>query len=294
MKKVTNSCKWEGGCLKKSIVLVLCIVILIVALILIGRITRSGSDKASGLVEDLYNLSGYARTASVEEVVFFQEQVLRSQSNLPEETLQIQTKQYLNMVNAVYLLGNQLGICEPFDFAQLQMQQEAENAERQQKKQQGEVYYGPDSLSLTSFFQYQYNRMQADILTFLLDHRDEGMVQQARRFYEQNAKNFTRIKQVRYEITQAGETTEYTLESDAFRSMGQSDPLLMDFLAQASDGEKICFGEGADQRTVKKLGVTTELLDFDENERLATEMYLLEDVMDDLLAQIAQKNEVVF
>ncbi len=294
MQKTTNTRKKKSGCFKKYTGFMLCVLAAVVAMLLLKLITRSDVDKVGGTVGNLYNLSGYARTASAEEVAFFQEQVARSQGSLTAETLQGQTKQYINAVNAVYLLGSQLGICEPFDFAQLQQQHEAENADRQKKKQMGEVYYGPDSLSLTSFFQYQYNRIQADILTYLLDHRDEAMVQQARQFYEQNPKNFTRITQVRYEITQAGETTEYTLESDAFRSMGQSDPLLMDFLAQARDGEEICLGDGADQRTVKKLGTMTELLDFDENERLATEMYLLEDVMDALLAQIAQKNEVVF
>lgn len=237
---------------------------------------------------------GEKRKADPEEIAFFQEQVERNVSDLSEEELEKATLQYMNEVNAVYWMGSELGICDPFDFSQLQKEWKEENQERESKEQSGEVYYGPDSLSLDVYFPYKYSALQSDIVREILDHRDEELVEDARKFYEENPEAFTKVTAVTYQSTVEGETTEYTITSDQFRAFGQSNPQLMDFLAMAEDGDEITINSGATEHLVKKLGVTTEKVAFEENERTVVEMFLSHERFAEWIQQIAEKHGVEF
>ena len=234
------------------------------------------------------------RKAGADEVEFFQEQVQRNVSNLSEEELRKTTLAYMNEVNAVYWLGSQLDLCEPFDFAQLQKECETENEDRESKKQSGEVYYGPDSLTLDIYFPYKYSALQSEIFQKILDERDKKLVADARKFYDKNPDIFTKLTAVTYEATTGGETTEHTITSDQFKAFGQSNPQLMDFLAIAEDGEKMTIDSGDAEYVVKKTGITTEKVEFEENERMVVEMFLNHEQFAKWIEQIAKRHEVEF
>ena len=231
---------------------------------------------------------------SPEELAFFKGQVERNVSNLSEQELEEAAKQYIREVNAVYWLGSELELCQPFDFETLQADWEKENADRENKRETGEVFYGPDVLSLEVYFPYQYSALQSDITRKILDERDEALVADARRYYEQNPDYFTKITSVTYQSTVDGETTEHTIPEEEFRFTGQSNPELMDFLSTAADGEDATLSAGENAYTVKRLGITTELMDFDENERMVVEMFVGQVRMGEWLEQIAQMHPVTF
>ena len=231
---------------------------------------------------------------SQEEQAFFQGQVLRNVSNLSKEELQTAVQQVVGEVHAVYRLGSELGLCEPFDFAVLQQQWEQENASREQKRETGETYYGPDELSLDVYFPYQYSALQSDIVTKLLDERDADLVADARCYYEEHPEIFTQITAVTYEATMDGVTTAHTITAEEFRFYGQSNPQLMDFLAAAEDGEETILSTGDSEYTVRRTGVSTELLPFAENERIIVEMFLRHERLAQWLDQIAAAHELVF
>ena len=231
---------------------------------------------------------------SPEEMDFFIAQVQRNVTSLSEEEQQQAAQNYIIEVNAVYWLGSELELCEPFDFERLQKDWEEENAQRESKRETGEVYYGPDVLSLEVYFPYQYSALQSDIVRTILDNRDDALVADARAFYDANPDFFTKLTSVQYETTMDGETTQDTIPAEEFRFYGQSNPQLMDFLSMAQDGEETVLTAGETEYTVKRLGVTTELVDFDENERMVVEMFLNYERMDQWLDQIAQAHPVVF
>ena len=237
---------------------------------------------------------GREHRVSPEEMDFFKGQIQRNVGNLSQEELEAAAQDYITQVNAVYWLGSELGLCEPFDFGVLQQDWEDENAQRESKRQTGEVYYGPDTLTLDVYFPYQYSALQSDIVRTILDRRDEALVADARAFYQANPDMFTQVTAVDYEIIQGGETTRHTIPAEEFRFYGQSNPLLMDFLSAAQDGEETVLTAGETEYTVKRLGVTTELLDFEENERTIVEIFLNQERMGQWLAQIAAEHPVLF
>ena len=234
------------------------------------------------------------RTAGAEESEFFREYIRKNTSQVSPDQLDQAAEQSLNEYQALTALGEELGICQPYSFEQLQADCEQENEERARKKQTGEVFFGPETLSLDSYFQYSYSALQADILTALLDGRDEAMVAQARAFYDENLDLFTRVASVRCVISENGITQEHVLQRDEFRALGQSDPVLMDFLSEAEDGEEAVLGSGEDARRVKRLGVTTELLDFNANERMIVETYLTAQWIPEWIGQYLDAHKIVF
>ena len=54
---------------------------------------------------------------------------------MSEEEKAQKVKEYINSVNAVFYLGEKLGLCEPYSFGEMKLRMEQENASRKAKKQ---------------------------------------------------------------------------------------------------------------------------------------------------------------
>lgn len=238
--------------------------------------------------------SAEIQQAGAEEAEFFREYIRSNNSRLSPDQLDQAAEQSLNEYCALTALGEELGVCELYSFEQLQADCAHENEERARKKQTGEVFFGPETLSLDNYFRYSCSSLQADILTELLDGRDDAMVSQARQYYSENPELFTRVASVRCTITENGQAQEYVFQKDEFRALGQSDPALMDFLSEAEDGEEAVLGSGDDTRRVRRLGVTTELLDFGAHERMITETYLTAQWIPAWTEQYIDAHKIVF
>ena len=200
---------------------------------------------------------------------------------------------YISTISAEFLLGSHLDLCEPFDYALLQYRTQAENQDRAMKKLAGQVYYGPDSFTEEGYFEYLHSCLRSDLLTWLVDHRDGDMVEAARSYYEKNEVRFTAIKSVTYQVTQDGVTETRTLEDTMFRTMGQSDPALMDFLERAQPGDSALLPDGTG-RTVQKCSITTDLTPFEEQEPYVVELWLNQEALDPLVDAIAANSKLVF
>ena len=240
------------------------------------------------------SLTGRPRTASPEEAEFFRSYVRSDNPALSGDDLDLAAEKAANTFSATMELGSELGLCGHYSFEGLQQDWTKENEDRARKQQSGEVYYGPGQLSFESYFRYYYSTLQADLMTALLDGRDAGLVMQAREFYEENPEAFTRVASVRFRITENGTVREQTVGKDEFRALGQSDPMLMDFLSNAADGEETVLGEGESARHVVRLGVTMELMDFVSYERTIVEVYLTSRWIPEQLDLRIRDNPIVF
>ena len=267
-------------------VLFAAVLVLAAIVFLWARPSRGGTRFA--LLHDLAALDA-GRTVTQEEYDFFAG--VAAKQGIGEDADSV--KAYIGSINAEFYLGSQLGLCEPFDYASFQYRTQAENNDRAMKKLAGQVYYGPDSFTEESYFEYLHSCLRSDILTWLVDHRDEDMVRRAEAFFHENEERFAPITSVTYEITEDGVTETKTMENTVFKTMGQSDPTLMDFLSQAQDGEETVLNDGTGRR-VKRIGITTELASFASQERFVVEIWLMQEVMDELIAAIAQNSGLVF
>ena len=240
------------------------------------------------LLEELSALQA-DRTVSAEEQAFFAELLRKDGQDPTAEAVQ----QYAAEINATFYLGSRMDLCEPFTYETLRYRTEAENNDRAMKKLTGQLYYGPDAFSEVGYFEYRYSRLHSDMITWLADRRDDAMTQAARDFYDTHQEQFTGVKSVTYQITEDGVTKTKTMDNTLFRTMGQSDPALMDCLERSEIGEKTELTDGTG-RVVEKLEMETELLPFAEQERYVVEIWLAQEVLDALIGAVAANTTLVF
>ena len=247
-----------------------------------------GNNDSFPLLKELSELSA-DRTISSDEYAFFVKLAEKQDIGTEEKDV----KKYIAEINAEFYLGSQMGVCEPFSYQVHSYRTEAENKDRAMKKLNGQLYYGPDSFSEESYFEYIHSRLRSDILTWLVAHRDEDMMKAARKFFDRNEKRFAAIKEVTYEVTANGVTEQKVLEDTMFRTMGQSDPTLMDALEKGEIGEERILEDGTG-RTVKKLDVVTEVTPFEDQATYVLELWLNNEVLDQLIGAIAENSSLVF
>lgn len=263
----------------------------LIAAAVIGGIVLAcnrGNNDSFPLLKELSELSA-DRTISSDEYAFFVKLAEKQDIGTEEKDV----KNYIAEINAEFYLGSQMGVCEPFSYQVHSYRTEAENKDRAMKKLNGQLYYGPDSFSEESYFEYIHSRLRSDILTWLVAHRDEDMMKAARKFFDRNEKRFAAIKEVTYEVTANGVTEQKVLEDTMFRTMGQSDPTLMDALEKGEIGEERILEDGTG-RTVKKLDVVTEVTPFEDQATYVLELWLNNEVLDQLIGAIAENSSLVF
>ena len=247
-----------------------------------------GNNDSFPMLKELSKLSA-DRTISSDEYAFFAKLAEKQDLGTDEASI----KKYIAEINAEFYLGSQLDVCEPFNYQVHSYRTEAENKDRAMKKLNGQLYYGPDSFSEESYFEYLHSRLRSDILTWLVAHRDADMTKAAHKFFDRNEKRFAAIKKVTYEVTKNGVTEQKVLEDTMFRTMGQSDPTLMDALEKGEIGEERVLKDGTG-RTVKKLDVVTEVTPFEDQVPYVVELWLNNEVLDRLIESIAANSSLVF
>lgn len=249
---------------------------------------KSSQRNAFPVLRELSALSA-DRTVTPEEYKFFS-QITAKQGVGSDEAA---VKNFIAEISAEFYLGSKMDLCEPFDYQVFQYRTQAENQDRAMKKVTGQLYYGPDSFSEESYFEYIHSRLRSDMLSWLVAKRDGDMVEAARQFFKDNEKRFAAIKTVTYELTRDGVTEEKVLEDTMFRTMGQSDPTLMDALEKCEIGESRELKDGTG-RTVKKLDIKTEITPFEDQEPYVVELWLNNEVLDKLISAVADNSKLVF
>ena len=132
---------------KKSIIVIWVLAIVVVMSVVI--FSNYKSERKSELLEELYAYQGYTRMISEKEFEFYRYFVERDlQNNASENEVIEKVKEYAGKVNAIFFLGNKLGLCEPYSFEALELRMEQENQSRKIKLENGEIIYGPEQFSI--------------------------------------------------------------------------------------------------------------------------------------------------
>ena len=265
-----------------------------VALALIGLLLWRGQSPepaAPGpLMEQLEHISGGARTATQAEKDFF-EQLLLEQlpSHTPSEEIDKRLEEYVGQVNAAFLLGQRMELCQRFTLEDFSAQWEQEIQRRETARQEGEVAFGPDHLELDQYFSYQYSSLMTQISNWIISHRDEALMQECRTFYDREQEQFQELVQLSYEIETPEGPKQYQIGPEDVRAMERQDGELLNFLADSEVGEQAVLSDG---RVARKLEEIREPLDFEENSAYILQIYLLHSRLAQLLRQIAVGNPV--
>lgn len=274
--------------------------ILVLAMIMLifmeaGCSSEETAEEQSSLIEKIESYQGYTRVVEQEEYDFYSYFVKRDLAGeISQEELDEKIRSYINEVNAVFYLGNELGLCEPYSFDLLKLRMEQENDIRKVKLEQKEAVYGLQEFQMETYFQYVFSNLESDIITYLEQNADAEMIRQAREYYNANQELFHVREGVTYEITEKGQTESVTVDRGKLNFLGKSDMGLADFLENGEIGdvfEDILDGE--DRKVLlKDIKYGREEVELDQETIIFR--YILSELYPALIKTTAKDNPVEF
>lgn len=251
--------------------------------------------ETSKILEVIDGYKGYNRVVSQEEYEFYQYFVERDLPNgTSEEELKTRTEAYIQKVNAVFYLGNELGLTDPYSFENLKLRLEQENTERQLKLEQGEVVYGLQQFSLETYFQYELENTETMIYQYLEGNMDDGLYEQAEAYYEENKEIFRSLEEITFEATVDGETSEVTADTEQLRLLDKSDMGLADFLNTAKVGDEYQDVMNYQERYIVVKDIVYSEDGFENNKQIAVYYYIREELYPSIIDTVIKNNPVTF
>lgn len=299
MAKQTNKSAGKAQTHKTAAIAaaVAAVLLIAAAVILAAVLNRSGPDAdGEGLLGELSGWSGYSRTVTQAEYDFFYDLVKRDlYAAEGEADVDRLTRDYVNKVNAKFYLGSRLGLCEPYDFAVMQLRMEQENAVRKAEKESGGTVYGVTQYTLSSYFNYLDSNLETKIVDYLVEHADQPMLDRAEEYYNAHPDSFTYLASLTYTMERGGQTATETLDSAGLRTLQKTDEALGEFLASAQPGEALNY-EDADGSLCRATLVETvyETPAFADASSSALRTWLNAEVADGLYETVARNNPVSF
>ena len=253
-----------------------------------------GSERGeSEIVTQIEDYKGYTRVVSKEEQDFYSYFVKRNLgTSVDEEEMKVLLEEYINEANAVFYLGNQLGLYEPYSFELLKLRMEQENRDRKLKLEQGEVIYGIEQFTLETYYQYERENLESDIVAYLEENIDHGLMKKIKRYYEENKEIFKDRECVVYEVTQSGVTKNEKADSSQLEFLGNADPLLADFLETAECEDVYTDGEGETKRTIVIKDIIYTPEGFEKNKDRVLSYYVRTILKEELIDLVAKNNPV--
>lgn len=223
-------------------------------------------ETEESILKELKNKNGYIRTVAVEEYKFFEKLVDRDlPENLSGTELEQKTKEKINRVNAEFMLANHMGLCNPYSFESFQRDMEIENSQRKLKKERNEVFYGPEQFDLITYYNYISGNLKLDMVSFITQNADSEVMNGAEDYYKNNKEKYKAIKEIKYLLTEAGQTTECILSSKEMSSLEKTDSILFEFLYNGKTSDTMEYLHDNNLRTVQIISVEYEEQSFKNN-----------------------------
>lgn len=283
--------KYGGDILKKTVIGIA----LAVAACLCILLFSVKSEKTPGLLDKIDSYKGYIRVISQEEYDFYSYFVERDLGEeVSEEELRTLVEAYAAKVNAVFYLGNQLELCEPYSFEAMQLRLEQENASRQAKLDEGEVVYGVQQFTLNTYFQYTMDNLQASLMGYLEENADREILKMAEKYYEAHREDFRSRTEVVYEQQLGGVTEMITADADMISYFGKSDPGLADFLGGAEIEDVYEDETNYEPRTIVLKEISYSKDGYKNNAEMALYRLVRNELYDSVIETVVKNNPVEF
>lgn len=252
-------------------------------------------ETEESILKELKNKNGYIRTVAVEEYHFFEKLVDR---DLPEEIsddeLAQKTKEKINRVNAEFMLANQMGLCNPYSFESFQREMEIENSQRKLKKERNEVFYGPEQFDLITYYNYISGNLKLDMVSFITQNADSEVMNGAEDYYKKNKEKYKAIKEIKYFLTEDGQTTECILSSEEMSSLEKTDSTLFEFLYNGKTSDTMEYLYENVLRTVQIISIEYEEQSFKNNIERVVRDYITLIYLEEWLQEIEVNYPVEF
>lgn len=262
--------------------------ILLLAVSVMVFFTGCGSQESrKSVLQQLQEKNGYIRTVGKEEYDFFRKLTDRDTAeDVSEEELDVLTREYINRSNAEFMIGNQMGLCNPYSFESFQRDMENENAQRKQKKENKEVFYGPESFDLITYYTYVRGNLTLDMVNFIIAQADAEVIKGSKAYFEEHKENYRTIESIQYELKEDGVVTNEELIREEMSTLEKTDGILFSFLYQGQENDTFQYSYGDKAREVRIVAVEYKSLSFENNQERVMRDYVTKVYLEDWIHMV--------
>ena len=171
---------------------------------------------------------------------------------------------------------------------------EKENKSRKIKKQNQEVFYGPEQFDLVTYYTYITGNLKLDLVSFITANADETVIKGSKAYFKANKENYRSVEQVKYLQTEDGVTVEKTLLYEDMSTLEKTDSQLFEFLYNGKPSDQMEYRYMEKDRTIKIISVEYEKLNYQNNVERVVRDYITNVYLEEWLQEIEEKCPVEF
>lgn len=275
---------------QKRAIAIGCVVVgvLVLLLLLVKKEEKS-------ILHEIQGRNGYIRTVETEEYKFFEQFVKRDfGEQLSVEELERLTKEKINRVNAEFILGYQMGLCNPYSFESFCRDMEIENTNRKIKKENNEVFYGPEQFDLVTYYTYVIGNLKLDMVSYIKENADSEVQKNAKKYFQENREKYRTIEKIVYSLTENGNQKEEILLYEDMSNLEKTDGQLFEFLYNGKENDQMEYVYQNNLRKVKIESVKYEKLRYTNNAERVMRDYITNDYLEKWIRRIEENFQVEF
>ena len=194
---------------------------------------------------------------------------------------------------AEFYLANYYGICQDVSFEAIKQQWEAENVSRQQKKQDGEVFYGPVEYKFEDYFSYLYSNMKLQNIESLVAHADENLLEAGRLYYEQNSTSYDDLVGAVCRLSDGEREEEKVFSYDDIQSLYKTNEAVLNFIMNSDVGAVMQYQNGDKTVTVELISKEIDHKEFDDMRGVIMNDYVQREFYDTFVKEISASIHIV-
>ena len=228
------------------------------------------------------------RTISDDEFQFYKNIVAKTEEGDPA-TLEDRTKEFAENVYAQFGLAEKCGLTGPYSYSSLQLEMDAENAQREAKEADGEVVYGVLDFTLDTYLDYRLTNLKLDTVHYYVQNADRKLIRNAKKYWKEHQDEFKNVESITYSID--GKKT--TVHKEDFSTLEKTDSALFETLWNGSEGDTfvVTDGSGATGKIEEK---KTTVTDFDKDRTEVLGIYITRVNYDQMLEEYKKTNTLTF
>lgn len=226
---------------------------------------------------------------SAEESDFYKDLYKKEYGSVKKEDINDEDlKEFISRYRAEFYLAKYLGVCEDDSYEGLKEEWKQENASRQEKKQNGEIFYGPVEYEFNDYFEYIYSNLKLRNIDELVVRADKQMIADGRAYYEENSAEYDDLLSVTCKLSDDERTEEKVFSYDDIKSLQKTNEAVLNFILEAEIGESMEYLNGEKTVTLELISREVDHREFEEMQGVIMKDYVQRELYDSFIAELAE------
>lgn len=247
------------------------------------------AESMEDVLKEVLDLLPENDIVDAEEADFYKELYKREHGNVNTENIsKEELLKFISGYHAEFYLAQYFDIREDATFAGVKNQWEEENTSRQEKKQKGEIFYGPVEYELTDYFEYIYSNLKLKNMEALVAVEDEALIAAAEAYYEENSETYDDLMGVTCHLSDGERSEEKVFTYDEIQSLQKTNEAVLNFIIEAEIGASMEYQNGDRTVTLTLISKEIDHREFEELQGVIMKDYVQREYYEGFIDEIVE------